>query len=102
MMVASEAEEAWCPPTFSPSVLSRTWLALWMVQLESQSTFCSSAMRSSSSWAEIVVFRCVFAVISGDFRTVFFVRHELHPLHVLAVERLLDGDMHHAGLGPGA
>src|SRR5512141_555987 len=47
MMVASEADEAWWPPTFRPSVFSRRWLALWMVQLASQSTFFSSARRMS-------------------------------------------------------
>src|SRR6185436_7456606 len=47
MMVASEAEEAWWPPTFSPSSLSRRWLALWTVQVASQSTFRSSSARIS-------------------------------------------------------
>ena len=46
MMVASEADEAWCPPTFRPSALSRTWLAWWMVQLASHSTFFSSSKES--------------------------------------------------------
>ena len=32
MTVASEAQEAWWPPTFSPSRLGRRWLALWIVQ----------------------------------------------------------------------
>src|SRR5215468_5049467 len=45
MMVASEADDAWCPPTLSPSVLSRTWLAWWMVQAASQRTFFSSSPR---------------------------------------------------------
>src|SRR6185503_18260557 len=45
-MVASEADEAWCPPTFSPSSLSRRWLALWIVQLASHRTFFSSSART--------------------------------------------------------
>src|ERR1051325_4749808 len=49
MMVASEADEAWWPPTFRPSVLSRKWLALWIVQLASQSTLRSSAASSARS-----------------------------------------------------
>src|SRR3974390_334246 len=47
MMVASEAEDAWCPPTFNPSALSRRWLALWIVQLASHNTLRSSAERIS-------------------------------------------------------
>ena len=43
MIVDIEAQDAWCPPTFRPSRLSRRWLALWMVQAESQ------RRRSSSS-----------------------------------------------------
>ena len=43
MTVASEAEEDWWPPTFSPSGLSRRWLALWIIQVDSH-----SALRSSS------------------------------------------------------
>ena len=34
MIVASEADDAWWPPTFSPSSLSRRWLALWIVQID--------------------------------------------------------------------
>src|SRR5262249_1073381 len=51
MMLASEADEAWCPPTFTPSTLSRTWLAWWMVQLASHSTFLSSSRRIATSRA---------------------------------------------------
>src|SRR5258708_14620173 len=54
MMVASEADDAWWPPTFSPSTLSRRWLALWMVQLASHSTLRSSSPRMASSSREIV------------------------------------------------
>ena len=51
MMVATEAQDAWCPPTFSLSRLGRRWLAWWMVQLESQRSLRSIAasMRSRSS-----------------------------------------------------
>src|SRR6266705_2267098 len=49
MMVASEADVAWWPPTFSPSPLSRRWLAWWIVHVESQSTFFSSSVRIFSS-----------------------------------------------------
>src|SRR5690348_1116621 len=47
MMVASEADEAWCPPTFIPSSFSRRWLALWMVQAESHRTFFSNSPKRS-------------------------------------------------------
>ena len=43
MMVASEAEDAWWPPTFSPSVLGRMWLAWWMVHDDSHSTLRARA-----------------------------------------------------------
>ena len=50
MMLATEAQDAWCPPTLSLSRLGRRWLAWWMVQLDSQSSFrsiaCSIASRS--------------------------------------------------------
>src|SRR5215213_8775733 len=45
MIVASEAEEAWWPPTFRPSLLARRWFALWMVQVESHRTLRSSSAR---------------------------------------------------------
>ena len=47
MSVTTEAHDAWCPPTFSPSRLGRRWLALWIIQVESQSTFRSSARRQA-------------------------------------------------------
>ena len=47
MRVTSEAQEAWWPPTLSPSRLSRRWLALWMIQAESQRIFFSSAVRQA-------------------------------------------------------
>jgi hypothetical protein len=45
MMVASEAEDAWWPPTFSPSVFARKWLALWIMYVDSQSALRFSAAR---------------------------------------------------------
>ena len=48
-METTEAQDAWCPPTFSPSRLSRRLLALWMVQAESQSSLrsiCPKAVES--------------------------------------------------------
>src|SRR3954465_374615 len=47
MMVASEADEAWCPPTFKPSVLGRMWLAWWMVHDDSHSALLDSAVSVS-------------------------------------------------------
>jgi hypothetical protein len=47
MMVASEAEEAWWPPTFRPSAFGRMWLAWWMVQDDSHSTLRASAFKRS-------------------------------------------------------
>ena len=32
MMAVIDAQLAWWPPTFSPSALSRMWLAWWIVQ----------------------------------------------------------------------
>src|SRR5215472_899285 len=55
MMVASEAEEAWWPPTFSPSLLVRTWLAWWMVHDDSQSTLRASAISVSRRAASIAM-----------------------------------------------
>ena len=48
MMVASEAEEAWCPPTFIPSRFSRRWLALWIIHDDSHSAFFSSGQAELS------------------------------------------------------
>ena len=48
MIVASEADDAWWPPTFSPSTFSRRWLALWIIHVDSHSTFFSSAESASS------------------------------------------------------
>src|SRR3954468_14933010 len=42
-MVVIEAQDAWWPPTFRPSRLSRRWLALWMVQVDSQRRRASMA-----------------------------------------------------------
>ena len=47
MMVASEADEAWCPPTLSPSVFERMWLAWWMVHDDSHSALRASAVNVS-------------------------------------------------------
>ena len=43
MIVASDADDAWWPPTFRPSSLSRMWLALWIVHDDSHSTLRSSS-----------------------------------------------------------
>src|SRR5665213_4166975 len=52
MMVAIEADDAWWPPTLRPSRASRRWLALWIVQADSQWTLRSSSpIRSRSSLA---------------------------------------------------
>ena len=37
-----DAQDAWWPPTFSPSRLGRMWLALWIIQADSQSSLRSS------------------------------------------------------------
>ena len=66
MTVASEADEAWCPPTFKPSMLSRTWLAWWMVQLASQSTFFSSSPRMRSSSGAMRAIRRLFVGSEPD------------------------------------
>src|SRR3990167_4307206 len=44
-MVVIEAQEAWWPPTFSPSRLFLRWLALWIVQVDSQRSRSSSRFR---------------------------------------------------------
>ena len=51
MIVVREAQEAWCPPTFSPSSLGRMWLALWIVQAASQRILRSSSPSMSRSGA---------------------------------------------------
>jgi hypothetical protein len=47
MIEASEAEEAWWPPTFT-SPFSRRWLALWIIQQACHSTCRSRSFRHSS------------------------------------------------------
>ncbi len=47
MIAASDAEEAWWPPTFRPSALGRMWLALWMVHDESHNALRVRAERIS-------------------------------------------------------
>src|SRR3569833_3582648 len=61
MMVASEADDAWWPPTLRPSVMSRMWLALWIIQLASHSTLRSSALNDfrSFAWVAMAVFRAL-------------------------------------------
>ena len=44
-MVVIEAQEAWWPPTFSPSRLFRRWLAWWIVQVDSHRSRSSSRAR---------------------------------------------------------
>src|SRR5687767_6874099 len=53
MMVAREAEEAWCPPTLRPSSLGRMWLALWIVHVASHSTLRCSWLRQSRSFVSM-------------------------------------------------
>ena len=43
MIATIEADDAWCPPTFTPSTLGRMWLAWWIIQLESHSALRVSA-----------------------------------------------------------
>ena len=45
MIAVSEEQDAWCPPTLSPSREGLRWLALWIVQDASHSTLRSSAAR---------------------------------------------------------
>ena len=49
MIAVIEAQLAWCPPTFSPSSLSRMWLAWWMVQADSQRSRSSRIFSASMS-----------------------------------------------------
>src|SRR5262249_38219317 len=48
MMSSAEAEEAWCPSTFSPSRFGRMWLAWWIIPVESPRAFGRSAWRQAS------------------------------------------------------
>ena len=45
MMEITEAQDAWWPPTFSPSRLGRMWLALWIIHADSHSSLRSSCFR---------------------------------------------------------
>ncbi|MCH7907453.1 MAG: hypothetical protein IIB26_08480 [Chloroflexi bacterium] len=45
---ADEADEAWWPPTFEPSALSRTLFAQWMIAVDSQRT--RSRALSRTTW----------------------------------------------------
>ena len=51
MIAVIDAQLAWCPPTFSPSALSRTWLAWWMVHADSQRSRSSRVFSASMSVA---------------------------------------------------
>ena len=57
MIAVIDAQLAWWPPTFSPSALSRTWLAWWMVQAESKRSRSSIVFNAWMSGA------CVFLSI---------------------------------------
>src|SRR5690348_15135462 len=49
MIAVIDAQLAWCPPTFSPSALSRMWFAWWIVQADSQRRRSSRIFRASMS-----------------------------------------------------
>jgi hypothetical protein len=49
--VTSEADDAWCPPTFRPSPRSDSWLAWWIMYDDSHSTLRSNSRRMSMSEA---------------------------------------------------
>src|SRR6185312_13448574 len=49
MIAVIDAQLAWCPPTFSPSLFSRMWLAWWMVQAESHRSRSSRVFKASMS-----------------------------------------------------
>ena len=49
-IAAEEEEEAWWPPTFDPSVLSRTLLAQWMMAVASHSTLSRALSLMSWTW----------------------------------------------------
>ena len=48
MIVVIDADEAWWPPTFSPSMLSRRWFALCIIHIDSHKTFCSKECKTRS------------------------------------------------------
>ncbi|WP_216858424.1 hypothetical protein [Actinomadura verrucosospora] len=43
MIDTIDADDAWCPPTFSPDGLGRTRLAWWIIALASQRTRSSTS-----------------------------------------------------------
>src|SRR6476620_194247 len=49
MIAVIDAQLAWCPPTFSPSALSRMWLAWWIVQADRKRSLSSRILRASMS-----------------------------------------------------
>ena len=49
MMSTIEADDAWCPPTFTPLVLGRPRLAASTIAAESQSTRWEISRRASAS-----------------------------------------------------
>jgi len=53
-----DAQDAWCPPTFSPSRLGRMWFALWIIHDDSHNSL-------RSSWRRIWVWRSWLASIGG-------------------------------------
>src|SRR5436190_19347695 len=51
MIETTDAEDAWCPPTFDFSGFGRTLLAWWIMSVESQRTRRSISWRTPrSSW----------------------------------------------------
>ncbi len=51
MMLTIDADDAWCPPTFTPDSVWRTLLAWWTMLTASQSTRRCTASSVSSSAA---------------------------------------------------
>jgi len=49
MAVTSEAEEAWWPPTLTPSPVARSWLAASTIRVASHRTRCWISSRAAVS-----------------------------------------------------
>ena len=58
MMPTMDADDAWCPPTFTPDDVVRTWLAWWTMLVANHSTRRWTCSRTSSGTPPVSVLSC--------------------------------------------
>src|SRR5579863_423706 len=88
MIEITEAHDAWCPPTFSPSRLGRIWLAWWIIHDDSHSSLRSSCFRMCTRDADCIGAACMVTAEAFmpahlsicQSRTAYGQSHERHSL----------------------